>query len=134
MISAAVLGQAWDAGIGHVDRLLADDVQFIWWSGGEQPCHGRAEVMALIHLLARTSGGALPTFVFEDLANDLVLACDERGVEQPDAPCAAIALHLRNDTVVLMVDYGSRAHALLHASELDAEAALTAATERPFAK
>jgi uncharacterized protein len=129
-MNAVALAHAWDAGVDQVDRLLADDVLFVWWSGEAQPCHGRSEVMALVHALARSEGGHLPAFVFEAMSDDVVLACDARGVEQPDAPCAAIALHLRHGVVAVMVDYGSRANALRHASEFDAEEALTAPTQQ----
>ncbi len=131
-MNAGVVAHAWNAGLEELERLLAPDVRFVWWSGGGQPCHGRAEVMALVRALARSEGGQLPAFLFEDLRDDIVLGCDARGVEQPEATCPAIALHLREGTVALMVDFGSRANALRHAHEFDAEAALTEPTEPPL--
>ncbi len=129
-VNADVLSRAWHAGTGELERLLAEDVRFIWWSGGAQPCHGRAEVVALVRALARSAGGELPEFTFDDVRDDVVLACDARGVEEPDAPYAAIALHIRHATVALMVDYGSRANALQLAPEFDADAALAAEAEQ----
>jgi hypothetical protein len=113
-MNADRLAAAWSGGLGHVERLLAADVQLLWWSGDGPRCQGRDEVMALVRILADPSSRQLPELVFDDVADGIVLAYHPCMRDDPDASGLAFAVHGGGDQLETLVQYGSRAQALQH--------------------
>jgi hypothetical protein len=118
-MNADHLGAAWRGGPARVEALLAADVQLVWWSGDEAPCRGRDEVIPLIQALADPTTELLPALIFEDVADDVVLAHDSWGQDDPNTGRLALAVYSRGDQVVTLVQYGSREHALQHLTSSD---------------
>jgi hypothetical protein len=101
----------WARGPDGIGPVLAEDVEFDWWSGAVPPCRGRDAVVALLRNVADPESGQLPAMEFENLPGGVVLACDTQALAAEDAAGLAVVIYTRGDTVIRMVQYASRAQA-----------------------
>jgi uncharacterized protein len=112
----------WEHGIDGIGSILADDVEFAWWSGDEMPCRGRESVLALLNGFVPPESRQLPALTFEDLRDGVVLASDASAAAAAgaDGSGLAVVIYSERGVVTRMVQYDSAAHARGHALDGDA--------------